>query len=220
MAARSHAARSRLLIITGMIAGSRKWRQDGCGSAPPTAADAGSGARYTQKPACAPRAPIYQSRKFDGRSWGAMMGPPSPPARQRSRSSPPTPPDETAVGAVFIPRSSPQIRQRSSSPEAAFSRPNFGENCYTAHVLPRIDSCMFGAPMATANSETPCLAVRACEDKSGWYVEAWWLKRPLEKIGRFHTHCDARKWIEFESTSYFVLREIGSMIKQPEHSPS
>jgi hypothetical protein len=35
----------------------------------------------------------------------------------------------------------------------------------------------------------------------------------LEQIGHFHTHGDARKWIEFESTSYFVLREIESMIR-------
>jgi hypothetical protein len=67
--------------------------------------------------------------------------------------------------------------------------------------------------MATATSEHPYLAVRPCEDRSGWYVEAWWIKRPLEKIGNFPTHADARKWIEFESTSYFVLREIESMIR-------
>jgi hypothetical protein len=66
--------------------------------------------------------------------------------------------------------------------------------------------------MATTISEHPRLAVRPCDDRSGWYVEAWWLKRPLEKIGRFPTHGDARKWIEFESTSYFVLREIEAMI--------
>ena len=72
--------------------------------------------------------------------------------------------------------------------------------------------------MATANSERPYLAVRPCDDKSGWYVEAWWVKRPLEKIGHFATYFEARNWIMLESTSYFVLREIESMIKRPEHS--
>jgi hypothetical protein len=69
--------------------------------------------------------------------------------------------------------------------------------------------------MATAKSEHPYLVVRPREDKSGWCVEAWWFKRPVERIGRFPTHSDARKWIELESTSYFVLREIGSMIRHP-----
>jgi hypothetical protein len=68
-------------------------------------------------------------------------------------------------------------------------------------------------PMATANSEGPCLAVRPRKDRSGWYVEVWWLKRPLEQIGHFHTQGEARKWIEFEATSHFVLREIESMIR-------
>jgi hypothetical protein len=42
----------------------------------------------------------------------------------------------------------------------------------------------------------------------------------LEKLGHFASHSDAREWIEFESTSYFVLREIESMIKNPERAPS
>ena len=58
------------------------------------------------------------------------------------------------------------------------------------------------------------------EDKSGWYVEAWWINRPLEKIGHFATHSEARNWITLKSTSYFVLREIESMIKSPEQSLS
>ena len=52
--------------------------------------------------------------------------------------------------------------------------------------------------MATTNSEGPCLAVRPCKDRSGWYVEIWWLRRPLEEIGHFHTYGDARRWIELE----------------------
>jgi hypothetical protein len=67
--------------------------------------------------------------------------------------------------------------------------------------------------MATTKSEGPCLAVRPRKDRSGWYVEVWWLKHPLEEIGRFPTHGDARKWIELESASYFALREIESMMR-------
>ena len=67
--------------------------------------------------------------------------------------------------------------------------------------------------MATTNSEGPCLAVRPCKDRSGWYVEVWWLKRPSEEIGHFRTHGDARKWIEIESACYFALREIESMMR-------
>jgi hypothetical protein len=67
--------------------------------------------------------------------------------------------------------------------------------------------------MATTNSEGPCLAVRPCKDRSGWYVEVWWLRRPLEELGHFHTYGDARKWIELESVSYFALREIESMMR-------
>ena len=61
--------------------------------------------------------------------------------------------------------------------------------------------------MATVKSEHPLLAVRPREDKMGWYVEAWWTNRPSENIGRFVTQSEARNWITFESTSYFVLRE-------------
>jgi hypothetical protein len=72
-------------------------------------------------------------------------------------------------------------------------------------------------PMA-AMLEYPLLAVRPREDKSGWYVEAWWTNRPSEHIGRFATQSDARNWITLESTSYFVLREIESMIKRSEET--
>jgi hypothetical protein len=74
-------------------------------------------------------------------------------------------------------------------------------------------------PMA-AKPEYPLLAVRPREDKSGWYVEAWWTNRPSENIGDFATQSEARNWITLESTAYFVLREIESMIKQLEQSPS
>jgi hypothetical protein len=73
--------------------------------------------------------------------------------------------------------------------------------------------------MATTNSEGPCLAIRPCKDRSGWYVEVWWLRRPLEEIGHFRTHGDARKWIELESVSYFALREIESMMR-PRSGPN
>jgi hypothetical protein len=74
---------------------------------------------------------------------------------------------------------------------------------YAAGVVP---------PMA-AKPEYPLLAVRPREDKSGRYVEAWWTNRPSENIGHFATQSEARDWITLESTSYFVLREIESMIK-------
>jgi hypothetical protein len=67
--------------------------------------------------------------------------------------------------------------------------------------------------MATLKSEHPLLAVRARDDRSGWFVEAWWTNRPSENIGHFATQSEARNWITLESTSYFVLREIESMIK-------
>jgi hypothetical protein len=75
-------------------------------------------------------------------------------------------------------------------------------------------------PMATSKFEHRLLAVRPREDKTGWYVEAWWTNRPSENIGQFATQSEARKWIALESTSYFVLREIEAMIKRPEQSPS
>jgi hypothetical protein len=85
-----------------------------------------------------------------------------------------------------------------------------------------------GPPMTVANMaspmalkyEHPLLAVRPREDRSGWYVEAWWTNRPSENIGHFATQSEARNWITLESTSYFVLREIDSMIKRHEHSTS
>jgi hypothetical protein len=72
--------------------------------------------------------------------------------------------------------------------------------------------------MANAHSERPYLAPRPFEDGSGWYVEAQWITRAKEKIGHFATYAEARNWITLESTSYFVLREIGSMVKHPEQS--
>jgi hypothetical protein len=77
-----------------------------------------------------------------------------------------------------------------------------------------------GIPPMAAKPEYPLLAVRPREDKSGWYVEAWWTNRPSENIGHFATQSDARNWITLESASYFVLREIESMIKRPEQMTS
>jgi hypothetical protein len=67
--------------------------------------------------------------------------------------------------------------------------------------------------MATENPNRPSLSVRPCEDRSGWYVEAWWPNRPLEKLGHFQTHSEAREWVALESVSFFVLREIGPSVK-------
>jgi len=74
--------------------------------------------------------------------------------------------------------------------------------------------------MTKLKYEYPLLAVRPREDKSVWYVEAWWTNRHSENIGQFATQSEARNWITLESTSYFVLREIESMIKHPEQSSS
>jgi hypothetical protein len=75
-------------------------------------------------------------------------------------------------------------------------------------------------PMTKLKYEHPLLAVRPREDKSGWYVEAWWTNRPSGNIGHFATQSEARNWITLESASYFVLREIESMIRPPEQTTS
>jgi hypothetical protein len=75
--------------------------------------------------------------------------------------------------------------------------------------------------MAKVHSkEIPYLAPRPFEDGSGWYVEASWIQRGKEKLGHFATFAEARDWIDLESISHLVLREIGSMIKLPGQSPS
>ena len=75
--------------------------------------------------------------------------------------------------------------------------------------------------MAKVHSrEIPYLAPRPFEDGSGWYVEAKWVHHAAEKLGRFDTYSEARNWIALESSSYFALREIGSVIKHPEPSSS
>jgi hypothetical protein len=64
--------------------------------------------------------------------------------------------------------------------------------------------------MATAQSRNiPILTPRAFEDGSGWYVEAYWIGRPVEQLGRFAVYSDANDWITLESAAYFVLRELG-----------
>jgi hypothetical protein len=56
--------------------------------------------------------------------------------------------------------------------------------------------------------EIPTLAPRPFEDGSGWYVEAKWVGRDPERLGRFDTYAAAREWIALESAVYFVLREL------------
>jgi hypothetical protein len=64
--------------------------------------------------------------------------------------------------------------------------------------------------MAKVHSrQIPYLAPRPYEDGSGWYVEAKWIGRAAERLGRFETYSQAREWILLESAAYFVLREIG-----------
>jgi hypothetical protein len=58
------------------------------------------------------------------------------------------------------------------------------------------------------SKEIPYLAPHPYEDGSGWYVEAKWVGRAAEKLGRFGTYSEARDWIALESTTYFVLREL------------
>jgi hypothetical protein len=63
--------------------------------------------------------------------------------------------------------------------------------------------------MAKAQSRhTPILTPRSFEDGSGWYVEAYWIARPTERLGRFVSYSEANDWITLESTAYFVLREL------------
>jgi hypothetical protein len=84
-----------------------------------------------------------------------------------------------------------------------------------------LDSARIGLlvhSMTPTNSSRPSLSVRPCMDRSGWYVEAWWPNRPLEKLGHFQTHPEAREWVALESTSFFVLREIGSSVKHAKRS--
>jgi hypothetical protein len=59
----------------------------------------------------------------------------------------------------------------------------------------------------------PYLAVRPDGDGDGWYVEAKWVGRAKEQLGRFETYSEARDWVALESTSYFVLREIESTVR-------
>ena len=66
--------------------------------------------------------------------------------------------------------------------------------------------------MTNSRPEHPRLAPRPYEDGSGWYVETHWT-RATERIGHFATYSEARNWITLEATSYFVLRELGSMMK-------
>jgi hypothetical protein len=64
--------------------------------------------------------------------------------------------------------------------------------------------------MAKVHSrQIPYLALRPYDDGSGWYVEAKWVARATEQLGRFDTYSEARDWMALESTAYFVLRELG-----------
>jgi hypothetical protein len=71
--------------------------------------------------------------------------------------------------------------------------------------------------MAKVHSrDFPILTPRTLEDGSGWYVEAYWMGRPKERLGRFAAYSDANDWIVLESAAYFVLRELGQSIEQRE----
>jgi hypothetical protein len=63
--------------------------------------------------------------------------------------------------------------------------------------------------MAKVHSrQIPYLSPHAFEDGSGWYVEAYWIGRPPERLGRFADYAEADEWIRLESSAYFVLREL------------
>jgi hypothetical protein len=63
--------------------------------------------------------------------------------------------------------------------------------------------------MARVHSrQIPYLAPRPHEDGSSWYVEAKWIDRATEQLGRFDTYSEARNWITLEAATYFVLREL------------
>jgi hypothetical protein len=66
----------------------------------------------------------------------------------------------------------------------------------------------------------PYLSPHAFEDGSGWYVEAYWIGRPTERLGRFGSYSEANDWIALESNAYFVLRELGQMVQPPERASS
>jgi hypothetical protein len=68
--------------------------------------------------------------------------------------------------------------------------------------------------------EIPYLSPHAYEDGSGWYVEAYWIDRPAERLGRFGSYSEANDWITLESAAYFVLRELGQTVQRFERSSS
>jgi hypothetical protein len=56
--------------------------------------------------------------------------------------------------------------------------------------------------------QIPYLTPRPFEDGSGRYVEAQWIGRPTERLGRFAVYSEANDWIALESAAHFVLREL------------
>ena len=51
------------------------------------------------------------------------------------------------------------------------------------------------------------------EDGSGWYVEARWIGRATEQLGRFNTYAEARDWIALEFEH--LLCTSGAAIRKP-----
>ncbi len=75
--------------------------------------------------------------------------------------------------------------------------------------------------MAKVHSrDIPNLTPRPFEDGSGWYVEAQWVGRPTERLGRFAIYAEASDWIALQSAVYFVLRELEHPVKHSEPSMS
>jgi hypothetical protein len=68
----------------------------------------------------------------------------------------------------------------------------------------------FTYTMAKVHFREIPLTPRAFEDGSGWYVEAYWIGRLTERLGRFAIYSEDHDWIALESAAYFVLRELDS----------
>jgi hypothetical protein len=76
------------------------------------------------------------------------MRPPFPPGRQRSRSSPPIPPDEMAVGAVLIhSRPSPQITRTIFKPPRGFFATKSRQKLYALLNSGNRDSARHRSPL-------------------------------------------------------------------------
>jgi hypothetical protein len=87
-------------------------------------------------------------------------------------------------------------------------------------ILARPGGFTYSTMVKVHAREIPYLTPRPFEDGAGWYVEAQWIGRPTERLGRFAIYSEAHNWITLESAAYFVLRELGQSVKHPEKASS